>query len=148
MEAAACSPSEVCQLRQVLGGLSFLARENRPDLSAPMGLLQGRLPDATIGDLAKASRIVRVAWDFDDVSLPISAIPPKAMSILAFGDESFRNAQKKASQAGQIVLAADRSVLNGLWCEIGVLGWRSHKMKRLVESAPAAEVVGMSKSMA
>ena len=57
-------------------------------------------------------------------------------------------AKGQASQAGHLVFAAERKILKGEWAKASCLSWRSHKVKRKVASAPAAEVIGMSESLA
>ena len=70
------------------------------------------------------------------------------LAFIVFGDAGWATAWGHASQAGHVILAAGRKVLKGEWGMTSVLGWRSHKIKRLVESAPAAEIMGTSKSLA
>ena len=146
--AQACTPGEVKQLRSALGALSFLARESRPDLSGPVSLLQGKVSGARVQDLVEANFLVRLAKDYADLEIPIAAIRPSEMAVVAYGDAAFGIARDGASQAGQVMLAANRSILDGKWSPVGVLSWRSHKIRRKVESAPAAEIQGLSQALA
>eukprot|EP00959_Pyramimonas_sp_CCMP1952_P256597 5360216-Pyramimonas_sp.AAC.1 len=60
MPQSPVTPTELHQARSLRGSTSFLARESRPDLSGPVSLLQGKMPNLTVDDLLEANRIGRM----------------------------------------------------------------------------------------
>ena len=147
-EADAVTEEERAALRRALGSLGWLGRESRPDLIGPISLLQGRITTARVSDVKETNRVIRLAKDFADMNLQVRPIPPEELTFVSYGDASWANAHGNASQAGHIILAVDRRVVQGQRGMASVLSWRSHKVKRLVESAPHAELLGMSKAQA
>ena len=69
------------------------------------------------------------------------------MAVMVYGDASWANAAKDKSQAGHVALMAERKVLEGVAARTSMMSWRSHRVKRMVNSAPAAEVLTMSEAM-
>ena len=72
---AFCNENEISQLRGVLGGLSWLAKETRPDLSGRVAILQQSMPKPYIQDIIEANSLIREAIKHADVGLTIHPIP-------------------------------------------------------------------------
>ena len=49
---------------------------------------------------------------------------------------------------GYVIMFADVALLAGLAAPVTLISWRSHRVKRVVASASAAEAMGLSKGMA
>ena len=52
------------------------------------------------------------------------------------------------AQTGYVIMIADRALLEGLAAPVTLVSWRSHRVKRVVASASAAEAMGLSVSIA
>ena len=51
-------------------------------------------------------------------------------------------------KAGYVIMFADLSLLAGLAAPVTLVSWRSHRVKRVVASASAAEAMGLSEAIA
>ena len=51
-------------------------------------------------------------------------------------------------QAGYVIMFADRALLEGMAAPVTLVSWRSHRVKRVVTSASAAEAMGLSEAVA
>ena len=52
------------------------------------------------------------------------------------------------AQAGYVIMFADRALLEGMAARVTLASWRSHRVKRVVTSASAAEAMGLSEAIA
>ena len=52
------------------------------------------------------------------------------------------------AQAGYVIMFADRALLEGMAAPVTLVSWRSHRVKRVVTSASAAEAMGLSEAIA
>ena len=111
--------SEKPAMRSVLGALGYLARESRPDLSGPVSILQSRFNMAQVSDKQETNRVVRLAKARTDLALP-----------------------------GYVMMFADMALLAGLAAPVTLVSWRSHRVKRVVASASAAEPTVLSEAIA
>ena len=57
-------------------------------------------------------------------------------------------ARAEQAQAGYVIMFADMSLLAGLAAPVTLVSWRSHRVKRVVASASAAEAMGLSEAIA
>ena len=64
---------------------------------------------------------------------------PKAVMI-GFSDASFANMPRHGSQAGYMILVAESSCVSRA-AKAAVVSWNSHRIKRVVKSTLAAELV-------
>ena len=88
---AFCNESEISQLRGVLGGLSWLAKETRPDLSGRVAILQQSMPRPYIQDIIEANSLVREAIKYAEVGLTIHPIPLEYLRVGTVTDASWAN---------------------------------------------------------
>ncbi|CAK0841699.1 unnamed protein product [Prorocentrum cordatum] len=145
---SAVTPEGLHQARRLCGSISFLARESRPDLSGPVSLLQGKMPNLVVDDLLEANRIGRMTKEFSSVILRIRRIPFHEMAFAVFNDAAWANARDGASQAGCIVFATQRKILKGEPAIISIQSWKSHKLKRKCAHQFGAETLAISEGMA
>ena len=92
---AFCTPSEVSELRATLGGLSWLAKETRPDLSGRVALLQQCFPKPRVLDLVEANALVKEARAHSSSGLRIMPIRPGRLRVGVISDASWGNAREK-----------------------------------------------------
>ena len=58
------------------------------------------------------------------------------------------NTRAERAQAGYVIMFADRALLEGMAAPVTLVSWRSHRVKRVVTSASAAEAMGLSEAIA
>ena len=67
---------------------------------------------------------------------------------MSHGDASGGSTRAEQAQAGYVVMFADRALLEGMAAPVTLVSWRSHRVKRVVVSASAAEATGLSEAIA
>ena len=67
---------------------------------------------------------------------------------MSYGDASGGSTRAEQAQAGYVVTIADRALLEGMAALVTLVSWRSHRVKRVVASASAAEAMGLSEVVA
>ena len=135
-------------MRSVLGALGYSARESRPDLSGTVSILQSRFNRAQVSDIQETNRVVRLAKAHTDLALPVCKIPVDQACFVSYGDASGGSTRAEQAQAGYVIMFADMSLLAGLAVPVTLVSWRSHRVKRVVASASAAEAMGLSEATA
>ena len=124
-------------MRLVLGALGCLARESRPDLSGPVSILQSRFNRAQVSDKAHT-----------DLALLVCKIPVDQIVFVSYGDASGGSTRAEQAQAGYVIMFVDMSWLAGLSAPVTLVSSRSHRVKRVVASASAAEAMILSEAIA
>ena len=134
-------------MRSVLGALGYLARESRPDLSGPVSILQSRFNKAQVSDIQETNRVVRLPR-LTQISHCLFAKFLWITSVcVSYGDASGASTRAEQAQAGYVIMIADRALLEGLAAPVTLVSWRSHRVKRVVASASAAEAMGLSEAI-
>ena len=67
---------------------------------------------------------------------------------VSYGDASGGRTRAEQAQAGYVIMFADVALLAGLAAPVTLISWRSHRVKRVVASASAAEAMGLSEAIA
>ena len=140
---------EVAQLRSVIGSLSWIARQCRPDLSYMTNVLQTCIPHATLKDLEVANKVVEFAVESADIGLTYrngildwetSVIV--SMSDASFGNETVntpRGQEPHHSQQGRITMLVSPEVWKEDKAGMHIIGWNSTTIKRVCRSTLQAE---------
>ena len=89
--------------------------------------------------------MVRLAKAHADLALPVCKIPLDHICLVSYGDASGGNTRAKRAQARYVIMFADRTLLEGMAAPVTLVSWRSHRVKRVVTSASAAEATGLSR---
>ena len=66
---------------------------------------------------------------------------------MSYGDASGGSTRAEQAQAGNVVMIAD-AMWEGMAALVTLVSWRSHRVKRVVASASAAEAMGLSEAIA
>ena len=61
--------------------------------------------------------------------------------LVSHGDASGGGTRAERAQAGYVIMSADMSLLAGRAGPVTLVSWRSHRVKRVVASASAAEAM-------
>ena len=67
---------------------------------------------------------------------------------MSYGDASGGSTRAEQAQAGHVVMIANQALLSGMAAPVTLVSWRSHRAKRVVASASAAEAMGNSEATA
>lgn len=150
--AQPCTQEQTKLLREKIGALSWLAKETRVDLCGSVSLLMQSFPNPTIADLKTCNKILKDALLYKDLGIKIRPIAPQDLCIIVSSDAAWGNASDEEgphkSQAGYIVMAANRSMLRGSEAQFSVVSWKSHTLKRRTVSTLSAETQGIVESAA
>ena len=136
---------EISIYRGKVGQLSWLARMLRPDLSFHTSLAQQTLPTATVEDLLNLNKVIRKARTASR-TLRFKQLDPSCLMVLALSDASHANMPGKGSQAGRILALTEEGV-KFRRTPTNILSWSSHRLRRVVRSTIAAEVMGVAASV-
>ena len=94
---------ETTQLRSVVGSLSWIARQGRPDLLYRVSRLQANTKDSSVHWLKEANKVLELALEgMEDVKLrfPFHLMNWDSIGILSVSDASFANEAGRKSQQG------------------------------------------------
>ena len=136
---------EKSQSRAACGALNWLSKEGRPDAAGPSSLMASKLSKLTIEDITSLNAVIKGLKE--NASLTIRIQPLLNMRLSIVTDASCAN-NGFHSQGGQILLAHERHLRDGLPSKTNVLAWRSGKLQRVVNSTLAAETQSLSKGLA
>ncbi|OLQ01608.1 putative transposon protein [Symbiodinium microadriaticum] len=102
---ALANDSEIAQVRAVIGGLNWAAKEGRPDCAAAASLGAACFPKPTIQDILDVNRAVKVLKERSELSIKIRAIEVDKLAWGVISDASFANAYGGHSQGAYGILA-------------------------------------------
>ena len=128
---------ELQQYRGLVGQLSWMATQTRPDVSFEVCDLSTVCHTAKVDDALRANKLLRKVQQ-----RPITLQFPKLDGleecyIECYSDAAFGNLQGGGSQGGYAIFLAD---LTGKKC---LLSWQSRKIRRVVKSTLAAETLAL-----
>ena len=128
-----CTDQEISDLRALLGSLSWLSKESRPDLAGRTALLQQTLPQPRVRDLIEANLVAAEAYKHADSGIKVSAIPISDLRVGVISDASWGNAK------GEKTLENSK---NDWWEESATTWTRHHVDPRSTLFHPAASPDG------
>ena len=111
-KAAEVSPEELRQLRKLVGAMTWVAAQTRPDVAAEVSMIQSACPKATVGEIARANKIVRRLKAAEGQEMVFEKLkgPTK---MLVFTDAALRNVNegedKVRSQCGYVIAEVETS---------------------------------------
>ena len=101
-----------------------------------------------MSDKQETNRVVRLAKAHTDLALIFCKIPVDHVFLVSFGYASGGCTRPEQSQAGYVIMFADMALLARLAAPVPLVSWRSHRVKRVIPSASAAEAMGLSGAIA
>eukprot|EP00438_Fugacium_kawagutii_P017712 Skav207315 [mRNA] locus=scaffold2296:325139:333057:+ [translate_table: standard] len=87
-----CTPLEVGELRALIGGLSWVSKECRPDIAGRVALLQQTMPHPMVRDLLEGNSILEDLRKTADLGVTIQPIPLQHLRVGVVTDASWGNA--------------------------------------------------------
>ena len=101
-----------------------------------------------MSDIQETNRMVRLAKAHTDLARPVCKIPSDQICFVSYGDAIGGSTRAEQAQAGYVIMFADQALLGGMASPVTLVSWRSHRVKRVVTNASAAEAMGLSEAIA
>ena len=130
------TPEEKKQYRAMVGQLSWIATQTRPDISFDVCELSSVFEKATVEDMLRANKVVKKVQD-RAVAVRFPKLSDRNLTVECFSDASFGNLSSGGSQGGYVIFVRD---LEGNRCPIA---WQSRRVRRVVKSTIAAETLAL-----
>jgi hypothetical protein len=147
-----CDQAQTQVPREKVEALSWLSKETHVDLASSVALLMQSFPCPKISDLKTCNKILKEACLYKHLGIRIRPIAPEQLCIIVSSDAAWANASEAEgshkSQAGFVVLTADRNMPQGQETEFSMIAWKSHTLKRRTTSTLSAETQGIVESAA
>ena len=116
-----------------------LARESSPYLSGPVSRSHQPGPG---GGHPETNRLVRLAEAHADLALSHKQNCSESSLFCVLWRTSGGSTRAGPAQAGYVVMIADQALPQRKAAPMTLVAWRSHRVKRVVASASAAEAMG------
>jgi len=149
--------NEFDALRSGLAAAAWVTRHSRPDKAFQVAKGLQRLNEATVLDFQEYNQMVLALQREPDVSIklpPLAGLRDGSLAdliVIAVSDASWNNlisqGKKEVTQAGMVILLGSRQdfVQHGMG-PVGIVGWRSHKLKRVTRSTMHGEAQGLNEA--
>lgn len=127
---------EKAQLRSKIGQILWMGRQSRPDIMFDACMLASAYNKATVKDILDINKVIgrlkqgKLTMKFQKLCEPLQ--------LTVFADASFGNLPDGGTQGGYIILLTDATGKFSPVC------WVSKKIRRIVRSTLAGEVLAMS----
>ena len=136
------------QWRSVVGSLSWIARQARPDILYRVSKLQSSIKGATVSTLKEANKVLELALNGMDIKLRYKNRPFnfQELGVLTASDASFAGEPNSRSQQGRIhFLVPAQQLLNPECCEYDVMivSFSSTTIKRVCRATLQAETYAL-----
>ena len=132
---------ETAQLQTVIGQLSWLANQTRPDIAFDVCQLSAWKKKATVKQVIHANKTIKKIKS-SDVFLKYPNIKDiENAKILVYSDASFNNLPNGGSQGAHMILISDSDQ------QCAPIHWQSKKIKRVVKSTLAAECLALQNAV-
>jgi len=145
--------SEISQLRSVIGSLSWVARQCRPDLSYRVSKLQSLCTRARLKDLSEANKVVRDAVTGSDIGLHYKAgeVDGDNLHSITVTDASHANeevitktsTEPHRSQQGRVFLLTSGNPRSDDELKVHVISYASTLIKRVCRATLQAEAYSL-----
>ena len=138
---------EVTKVRRACGALNWAGREGRPDVASAASMFSSQLLEMRVSDVVKLNKVVNDLKKDSELALRIQPLSEKEMKWGVISDSSFANARGGKTQAGHLLIAFEKKLLEGERAKTNVLHWKSGKLKRTVNSTLAAETQSLARGV-
>ena len=105
-------------------------------LLAPLSLLMGQTPQATVGTIYEVNKLARKATAWARTPLNIHA--HHSPVVVTYTDAGWTTRPDGTSQSGQLVLIANSDLLQSRESNMSLIPWHSSRLKRVARSSSAA----------
>ena len=104
---ADATPTEITQMRGVVGKISWASREGMPQGAGDASILSANLPNPKIADLTEANAALRRLLQ-NDVPIRTQPVPLEHLGLLSFSDASLGNTKGGSAQIGHLICATHK----------------------------------------
>jgi len=161
-DAESASVEQVEENRTVIGCLSWLAKQTRPDIQFQVCQAQRKQRSPTIHDLKQTNKAVTDALQFKDCGITLRKIPEDNLCFIAFHDAAWGNTDpdhaapqdeewlgghQVASQLGSLILLADENCMGPNGGNFSLVDWKSKASQRVCRSTFAGETMACSEAL-
>ena len=87
-----CTAEEINQMRTLIGGLAWVSKETRPDISGRVALLQQTMPHPMIKDLVESNSLAEELRKNPGLGIRVQPIPLERLRVGVITDASWGNA--------------------------------------------------------
>ena len=136
------TPSEVSQLRGLIGSVAWRSSQTSPQFQADANLLLSEVPMATIGTIVRANKLVRELKRTADQFLMHHSWGKEwtELAVVVWADASNSNRPDKSSTMGLVAGLCPKEILEGDEVQVSLLSWKSSKTPRQCLGSNGAEV--------
>lgn len=161
-EEQEASIEQIEENRTVIGCLSWLAKQTRPDIQFQVCQAQKKQRTPSIADLKQTNKAVTDTIQFQHCGVTLRKIPEERLCFLAYHDAAWANTQpdageeqdfdwigdhQVASQLGSLVLLADITCLGNEGGRFSLVDWKSKAAHRVCRSTFAGETMACSEGL-
>ena len=156
------SAEQMEENRTVIGSLSWLSKQTRPDLRFGVSQAQKTQNDPSVADLIKVNKLVDTAIAHREEGIVLRKIPEEQLAVVAFHDAAWGNvdaddpdladpawagAHPLASQLASLVVIADAASMQGADARFSVVEWKSKASQRVCRSTFAGETMACNEGL-
>lgn len=89
-----CTIEQIKQLREKVGILSWISKDNRVDLAGSVSLPLQAFPCPPVGDLKTCNKILKEAKLYKDIGVTIRPLCPQDLYSVVFSDAAWSRCQR------------------------------------------------------
>ena len=132
---------KLTDLRKMVGGLNWIVRATRPDLSFDLIDLSTKFKGGKVEDLNRARKII-INLKSAECKIFFPRLEISSACLMVFSDASFANIKEgTGSIGGQVIFLSDKKG------KTSVIDWQANKVKRVVRSTLAAETLSLAEGL-
>ncbi len=131
------SEGELSDLRKMVGGINWVVRATRPDISFELIDLSTKFKKGTVDDLVRARKVIQHLKE-SECKIFFPKLDVASLEILVYTDASFGNINDGlGSVGGQLIFLKDKDD------NMSLIEWQANKVRRIVRSTLAAEALSL-----
>ena len=141
------TPSELQQLRGVLGALQWRVYQSAPQHGARLSFLQSQLASPNVSTLKEANKLVREVYNGRHVGMKYHKLDVESLekvTFVAWTDAAVGNRRCHSSTGGYYIVATEPQILDGVASRMNPISWKSGRLPRVARSSLSAEIQAFS----
>ena len=128
---------ELTDLRKMVGGINWVVRATRPDLSFELIDLSTKFKKGVVDDLVRARKVIQHLKESES-KIFFPKLDISSLELLVYTDASFANVSNGlGSVGGQLIFLKDK------FENLSLIEWQANKVRRIVRSTLAAEALSL-----
>ena len=139
------TPLGLSQLRALNGQLLWLGMQCLPQLLAPLSLLMGQTPQATVDTISEVNKMARKATVW--AKMPLKVHAHDSLVVVTYTDAGWTTRPDGTSQGRQLLFIANAELLQSKESNMSQISWHSNRLRRVARSSSYAESSSSSSSV-